>query len=57
MNEIAGVYSKRVPPLSARKRCPASVNLTISTLPALPAGLSVTFFCTWSMRELGSRET
>jgi len=24
---------------------------------ALPAGLSVTFFCTWSMREAGSSET
>ena len=51
------MYSNRVPPLSAMKRWPASVNSTTSTEPALPPGLSMLFFCTFSIRESGSSET
>jgi len=57
LNETAWVYSNRMPPFSAMKRWPASVNSTTSTEPAFPAGLSMVFFCTCSIRESGSSET
>jgi hypothetical protein len=46
-----------LPPFSAMKRWPASVNSTTSTEPALPAGLSTVFFWTCSIFESGSSDT
>jgi hypothetical protein len=51
------VYSIFIPPFSARKRWPASLNSTISTLPAGPEGPSEAFFCTWVIEESGITET
>jgi hypothetical protein len=46
-----------VPPFSAMKRWPASVNSTTSTVPAFPAGPSTGFFWIFSILESGSSET
>ena len=55
MNEIASLCLNCGPPLRAQKRWPASVKITVSTMPAGPKGVSIGERLTVSMRLFGDR--